>query len=88
VIRYGRKPRWKPLDRALAVALTLYEDGLCRCGQPRDRAHNPANADHYEVDSTTCYACDAVHDYRQEKGSDLGHADYVGVWPDPDMRLR
>jgi len=88
VIRCGARPRWKPLDRALAVALVLYEDSLCRCGQPRERAHNVDNADRYEADGADCQACAAIEDYRREHGGDLGPSHYVGVWPDPDMRLR
>lgn len=83
------------MDRALAVALTLYEDGLCSgCGQPRDRAWNDDMAGYYEPHTALCLACNAVHTHvEDDRGGKLrpGERAYVtdsapaGFAPDPRM---
>lgn len=61
-IRFGRNPRkWSPIDRTLAVALTVYEDGLCpKCGHPRDRSWNEDMDGWYTAHKASCVACRAV----------------------------
>lgn len=61
-LRFGRSPkRWTERDRTLAIALTMYEDGLCgKCGQPRDRAWNGDMEGWYVAHRATCQACRAM----------------------------
>lgn len=62
-IRFGRNPRkWSQIDRTLAIALTIYEDGLCpKCGHPRDRAWNEDMDGYYKAHRASCVACRASH---------------------------
>jgi hypothetical protein len=95
LIRLG-EDRWRWEDRALAVALTMYEDGLCgRCGHPRDRAYNPDMDGHYSLVEHTCHAC-AVRDrdVAELAGGEVEPGRMVAVvddaWvsgfePDPEM---
>jgi hypothetical protein len=40
--------RWTEVDRLLALALTIYEDGLCPgCGQPKRMAMDPDLAEEW-----------------------------------------
>lgn len=72
---FGIKTKRRPglitrLDRTLAHALWLYEDGLCRgCGQPAHMAYDPRNTGEFAVDekSPTCEACAVLEAEREEK---------------------
>jgi hypothetical protein len=46
-------------DYVLSLALTIYEDGLCSCGQPLILAHHPDNDGWYEAHKTQCHSCAA-----------------------------
>jgi len=46
-------------DYVLSLALTIYEDGLCSCGQPIILAHHPDNDGWYEAHKTQCHSCAA-----------------------------
>lgn len=57
LIRYGRTD-WTLRDRILALALQMYEDGLCPgCGLPANRAHDPLMEGYYVPNVVTCQAC-------------------------------
>jgi hypothetical protein len=43
----------------LALALTLYESGLCNCGQPTILAHHQDNDGWYEANKVQCHSCAA-----------------------------
>lgn len=44
-------------DYLLTLTLTVYEDGLCGCGQPMALAHHPQNDGWYEAHKTQCHSC-------------------------------
>lgn len=52
---------WSTVDRDLALALQIHEDGLCsRCGQPLDECADPDSSGAYTVpDPVRCHACTA-----------------------------
>lgn len=56
----NRPQYWSRKDVALAEALILHEDGLCRgCGMPSRFAYDPFNAGEFELLSdVTCLACE------------------------------
>jgi len=95
-IRFGRSPKkWSPIDRTLAVALTVYEDGLCpRCGHPRDRAWNDDMADLYSAHRVTCQGCLAVHEETSRRAPTGAEIVFTtddaepGFVPDPRMMQR
>lgn len=65
VVRTITEPAWTDDDRALMLALQLYEDGLCSgCGQPKDRAWHPDMDGWYEAYTYECNACSTVQDRR------------------------
>ena len=41
----------------MMLALTIYEDGLCQCGQPIVIAHHPDNEGWYEAEKVQCQSC-------------------------------
>jgi hypothetical protein len=41
------------------LALTIYEDGLCKCGQPVILAHHEDNDGWYTAHATQCHSCAA-----------------------------
>lgn len=43
----------------LSLALTVYEDGLCSCGQPVAVAHHQDNDGWFEAHKTQCHSCAA-----------------------------
>lgn len=52
--------KWTLKDTLLALALTQYEDGLCRgCGQPLALAHSSAGSPGhgFNVEKYTCNSC-------------------------------
>lgn len=53
----------------LALALTIYEDGLCSCGQPMAVAHHPDNDGWYDPKTTQCHSCAARERATQGTGS-------------------
>lgn len=76
LIRFGRT-EWTLRDRILALALHLYEDGLCSgCGQPASRAHNPDMEGYYAPVTVRCEAC-AVRE--REAGEKHGQGVLIGV---------
>jgi len=92
-LRFGRSPRkWSPIDRTLAIALTVYEDGLCpKCGHPRHRAWNDDMRDLYKAHRVTCVACLAVHEETSHRAPTGAEVVFVsdeapdGFEPDPRM---
>lgn len=50
---------WTDKDYVLALALTIYEDGLCACGQPMVVAHHPDNDGWYKAHKAQCQSCAA-----------------------------
>lgn len=54
---YGNRGEWTDRDYLLALALTIYEDGLCGCGQPVIIAHHPDNDGWYDAKKTQCHSC-------------------------------
>jgi hypothetical protein len=47
------------IDYVLSLALTVYEAGLCSCGQPMSLAHHPDNDGWYNAHKTQCHSCAA-----------------------------
>lgn len=43
----------------LSLALTVYEAGLCKCGQPMIFAHHPDNDGWYDAKTSQCHSCAA-----------------------------
>ncbi|WP_123378619.1 hypothetical protein [Pseudokineococcus lusitanus] len=85
---HGGRPKWRRTDRALQVALTLYEDSLCTCGHPRDRAWNDDSDGHWEVAEHICQACAARDRARTTEGK-RPDGSHVGIYDaDPDRELR
>lgn len=54
-------PEWTPDDRALFLALQMYEDTLCPggCGQPKELAWHSAMEGWFEATEWVCHACSA-----------------------------
>lgn len=48
---------WTDKDYVLTLALTIYEDGLCVCGQPMAVAHHPDNDGWYDAKKIQCHSC-------------------------------
>lgn len=92
-VRFGKSPRkWRPKDRLLLLALTMFEDGLCpHCGQPRDRAWNDDMDGYYEVHEATCVACQAkerAQDGKKPSGSRVAYVtDAAPAGYSPDLRM-
>lgn len=85
--RQVREAEWLDSDRALALALTEYEQSLCPCGcgQPRELAWNPDSEGWWQVGHLRCYAGAAKAAYVERNkldGSDLT----VVRWGLPDGR--
>lgn len=59
---------WTDKDYLLSLALTIYEDGLCACGQPIVLAHHPDNDGWYEAHKRTCQSCAARERATQGNG--------------------
>lgn len=41
----------------MMLALTVYEDGLCSCGQPVIISHHPDNEGWYDAEKVQCQSC-------------------------------
>lgn len=66
----GRKDdgTWSDRDRVLALALTLYEDGLCSgCGMHRSVTHGDHNVGRWETGDDICHGCEPVEAQRDDK---------------------
>ena len=63
----GNRGEWTTKDYVLSLALTIYEDGLCSCGQPLAVAHHPDNDGWYDAHKTQCHSCAARE--RETKGT-------------------
>lgn len=50
---------WTDKDYLLTLAYTIYEDGLCACGQPRVISHHTDNDGWYEIKKAECFSCAA-----------------------------
>lgn len=55
------------------LALTVYEDGLCSCGQPVILAHHPDNDGWYDTHKKQCHSCAS----RERATSGTGTDPYV-----------
>jgi hypothetical protein len=67
------------MDYVLTLALTVYEAGLCSCGQPMVLAHHPQNDGWYEAHKTQCHSCAA-----REQATKSGATPYV---PQPGEKV-
>jgi hypothetical protein len=57
----GGDGSWTGRDHVLTLALTAYEDGLCKqCGHPLVLCRDPKYDGWFEVQKTTCYAKQAM----------------------------
>lgn len=54
----------------LMLALEIYEDGLCSCGQPLVVAHDPDNDGWYESHKVQCQSCAAQERATTGSGGD------------------
>lgn len=61
---------WTDKDYLLALALTIYEDGLCGCGQPITLAHHPDNDGWYEAHKIQCHSCASRENATKGTGKD------------------
>ena len=61
---------WTEKDYVLALALTIYEDGLCGCGQPMALAHHQDNDGWYDAKKTQCHSCAKRESATQGNGKD------------------
>jgi hypothetical protein len=52
------------------LALTIYEGGLCSCGQPMVLAHHEQNDGWYDPVKTQCHSCAARERATQGNGKD------------------
>lgn len=52
------------------LALTIYEDGLCQCGQPVSIAHHPDNDGWYDAKKSFCNSCAARERATSGSGSE------------------
>lgn len=78
MVRTVAEPAWTANDRALMLALQLYESGLCRCGQPRKRAWHPDMSGYYDEKFYQCHACSA------QQGKPIYYPDAVDSRPADD----
>ncbi|WP_275779712.1 hypothetical protein [Paenarthrobacter sp. Y-19] len=67
-------------DYVLTLALTIYEDGLCGCGQPAAIAHHPDNDGWYDAHKIQCHSCAA----RERATTGAGTQPYK---PDPGEKV-
>lgn len=54
----------------LSLALTLYEGGLCGCGQPLVLAHHKDNDGWYDAHKRQCHSCAAQERATKGNGND------------------
>lgn len=60
-------PVWRPRDRMLVQALSMFEASLCSgCQQVRSRSMNPDMEGEYEVQAHPCMACGPLEKARKE----------------------
>lgn len=71
---------WTDKDYVLSLALTIYEDGLCSCGQPTVVAHHVDNDGWYEAQKVQCYSCAS----RELATANSGSEPYT---PDPGEKV-
>lgn len=57
---FGGSGEWTGIDHLLTLTLTIWEDGLCSCGNPTAVAHHPDNDGEYDAEKRQCHACAAV----------------------------
>lgn len=70
----GNKWGWTDADRALALALQVHEDSVCRgCGQYADESHDERSEGYYETRAVVCQAC-AEQDRQRQRAQDEGGA--------------
>lgn len=57
------------VDRMMAVALTMYEDSLCKgCGLPHGKTRGDENVGRYELkDDGICHGCEALEGAQKDK---------------------
>ena len=76
---------WTAEDRALLLGWRMYQDSLCRCGEPKEIAWHPANSGWYSVDEDeggatfTCHACTAKAEAEHEGGDAVKPVRYFQV---------
>lgn len=62
-------PLWTDDDRALMVALDIFEESLCRgCGQPIAKAWHAEYDGWFEAEKVVCHACTA------QRGEEIFHS--------------
>lgn len=86
----AREPEWNTRQRALVMALALYEATLCRkCGEGLERSTDPmTDADNPEADQawvaeppTECFSCKALVGSEQEWAkADQNNESNVSQW--------
>lgn len=57
----------------MTLALTVYEDGLCSCGQPVILAHHPDNDGWYDAEKVQCQSCASRERATSGTGSEAYH---------------
>ncbi|XAZ30674.1 hypothetical protein AAHB34_16135 [Paenarthrobacter ureafaciens] len=58
------------MDYVLSLALQVYEDGLCACGQPTILAHHKQNDGWYDAQKVQCHSCAARERATTGNGTD------------------
>lgn len=62
---------WRRRDQIMALALTLYEDGLCAgCGLHRSQTHGDHNVGRWETKETICHGCSPFEAERDRENRD------------------
>ena len=89
-----RESMWDDEARDRAIALTMFEDGVCSCcGLPVEKAYNPEQV--FKVDKAVCHArraIDKIERAEREKhkkadeGWDAGHHWYAVAVEDDRVR--
>lgn len=74
-------PAWTEDDRALMLGLQMYEDHLCLCGHPRERAWNPDLSGWVEHTEYECAYCS------EAKGEQVKYRVPIDTFPE-DQQLR
>ena len=67
----GGDGSWTPRDDTLTLALTAYEDGLCKqCGHPLVLCRDESYEGWWEAETAFCYASQATEQWRRSKPKD------------------
>ena len=80
-ITVRRESVWDDIARGQALAMALWDEGICSCGcgLPREVAHT---SQPMVVDEEVCYAAKAVEMHKRRKREDAKRRDLPEGWDD------